>query len=612
MNKQEKLIVAVLVLLLGGYFWWNSNQAAKREKDRPPQEKSADTGEDGAANDDDTVKEGEATDAEKTDNEPADDEKIEKTAAEDDEGESATEPELKAELFDEFKELEPAEVRTLTIKDEKGEDLAAVRINPEKGGIIAIELFNHKSKPEGDENVVMGHPDYPMLALRNAKNTLRFSHARIVEDTPTKLQIARQIKDRPIIFQQTWEIQEDSFSIDYSWKLENRSDENQALEDLRLIAGALGASDISGSFVGNRKNLGVHFRDVEGKHDFETADKVRKFDEEDREEFESRKLIWLGIQNAFFVTILEGAEPTLGSEIENVVVDKTASDEESGHAIMVGRLKISDARGLTKIQGKSSIEKSYQLYAGPKVYKRLKDQGTRQVDVMGFGRFLFFSDLAFMRWIALAIYKLLIMLQGFVGNYGVAIILITLIIRILLSPITYKSSVWSQRMKEIQPKMKALREKYADDPQKMNMMTMQLYKENKINPFAGCLPVFFQIPVFIALFTVLRSTIELRHASFLWISDLSQPDMLFMIGGFSFNLLPFTMGGAMYLQQRLMPTSADPTQQKMMSFMAIFFTFICYSMPSGLTLYWTVSNVCSIIQFRITHKLIEKRAHSDK
>jgi YidC/Oxa1 family membrane protein insertase len=154
----------------------------------------------------------------------------------------------------------------------------------------------------------------------------------------------------------------------------------------------------------------------------------------------------------------------------------------------------------------------------------------------------------------------------------------------------------------------------------MNAKIFELYKEHKVNPIGGCLPIFAQIPVFFALFNVLRSAIELRHAEFLgFISDLSQPDMLFvfpanwaLIGGMPFNILPFLMGGAMYLQQRLMPTSAEPMQQKMMGFMTIFITFVCYSMPAGLTLYWTVSNVCSIIQYRITHKMIEKQSASSE
>jgi YidC/Oxa1 family membrane protein insertase len=193
-----------------------------------------------------------------------------------------------------------------------------------------------------------------------------------------------------------------------------------------------------------------------------------------------------------------------------------------------------------------------------------------------------------------------------VRNYGIAIILLTLLIRILFWPLTHKSTESMRRMQEIQPEIKALQAKYGkSNPQKLQQETMKLYKEKKVNPMGGCLPMFVQIPVFIALFTVLRNAIELRYSGFLWIADLSTAENL-MAGKIPFvgalNILPIVMSLSMIWQQKLSSpgTAATPEQQqqqKMMMFMMpIMMLFFFYSMPSGLVLYWTTSNLLMIAQ----------------
>ena len=160
-------------------------------------------------------------------------------------------------------------------------------------------------------------------------------------------------------------------------------------------------------------------------------------------------------------------------------------------------------------------------------------------------------------------------------------------------------------MQKIQPLAQEIREKYKNDPQKMQQKTMELYREQKINPIAGCLPMFLQIPVFFALFNVLRSAIELRQAPFLWADDLSGQDSIFTIPGIEIpiNPLAIIMGLTMVLQQKTIPTSTDPMQQKVMMFMTVFFVFILYTMPSGLTLYWSINQIVSIFQHKITRKI---------
>ena len=188
------------------------------------------------------------------------------------------------------------------------------------------------------------------------------------------------------------------------------------------------------------------------------------------------------------------------------------------------------------------------------------------------------------------------------GNYGLAIILLTFLIRIVFWPLNRKSMLSTQRMQEIQPEITALRERYKSDPARQQQEMMKLYKEKKINPMGGCLPMLIQIPVFFALFIVLRGAIELRFSSFLWISDLSTPENLFADKlPFALNILPLLMGFTMWLQQRMTPTS-DPQQQKMMLMMPIIFTLMFYSFPSGLSLYWTTNQVLMIIQLAVMRR----------
>jgi YidC/Oxa1 family membrane protein insertase len=161
-----------------------------------------------------------------------------------------------------------------------------------------------------------------------------------------------------------------------------------------------------------------------------------------------------------------------------------------------------------------------------------------------------------------------------------------------------------KRMQALQPQMKALQEKYKDDPAKMNKKLMEFMREHKVSPLGGCLPMLLQIPVFFGFFKMIRSAIELRGARFLWVDDLSQPDTLFMIPGlnFPFNLLPLIMGVTMLFQARLTPPSPgmDPVQQKMMRYMPLMFLVFLYNFSAGLTLYWTVQNLLTILQTKLT------------
>ena len=232
------------------------------------------------------------------------------------------------------------------------------------------------------------------------------------------------------------------------------------------------------------------------------------------------------------------------------------------------------------------------FYAGPKDQYRLKE----------ISPYLDLSvDYGWLWWIAQPLFWLLTKIYGFVGNWGVAIVLLTVVIKAVffqLSATSYKSMA---NMRRVQPKLVDIREQYADDKQKQSQAMMDLYKKEKINPMGGCLPILVQMPVFIGLYWMLMESVELRHAPFmLWIKDLSVMDPYFV--------LPLLMGASMYFMQKLNPPPPDPMQAKIMQWMPIVFTFFFLWFPAGLVLYWVVNNILSMAQQYVITRQIEKAA----
>jgi YidC/Oxa1 family membrane protein insertase len=224
---------------------------------------------------------------------------------------------------------------------------------------------------------------------------------------------------------------------------------------------------------------------------------------------------------------------------------------------------------------------SYNIYLGPKDYGILKAQNMKLEDSIDFGSWL--------KYLAIPLLSTVNYINKYVGNYGIAIIILTLIIKIIFWPlgnISYKSM---KEMQKLQPQLKELQERYKNDKQKLSQATMTLYKENKVNPFGGCLPMLIQIPVFFGLYKALLFAIELRHAPFFgWIQDLSAQDPYF--------ITPVIMGATMFIQQKMTPSPGDPMQAKIMLWMPVIFTFMFLTFPSGLVIYWLFNNIISIGQ----------------
>jgi YidC/Oxa1 family membrane protein insertase len=321
-------------------------------------------------------------------------------------------------------------------------------------------------------------------------------------------------------------------------------------------------------------------------------------------------VVWAAVHNQFFALAVM---PQLQEPADQVVVrtnplPKPNEDELTYRSVRepVGYTAELLYPPLT-LAPHQAVQRQIVIFAGPKEYRTLATIAAafnNNVDsIMGYGGFFGFFSKALLlgmnalhQWIRLP--------------YGWAIIVITVFIKVVFWPLTQASTRSAKRMQMLQPQIKTLQEKYKDDPVKAQRKMMEFWKEHKINPMSGCLPTLIQMPVFFGFFFMIRSAIELRGASFLWVADLSSPDTLFIIPGINFplNLLPLVMGATMLWQAHLTPPSPgmDPAQAKLMRYMPLMFLVFLYNYSAGLTLYWTVQNLLSIVQT----KLIRTRPES--
>lgn len=252
---------------------------------------------------------------------------------------------------------------------------------------------------------------------------------------------------------------------------------------------------------------------------------------------------------------------------------------------------------ISQIFAKSNGNLVLNGYIGPKEYKKLHNINGDLTDVIEYGWFTF---------IAKPMFKLLSWLHSYIGNWGWAIVIMTLLVRLILAYPTYRGMLSMNKLKDLAPKMKELQEKYKDNPTKMQTEIMTLYRKHNANPMGGCLPILLQIPIFFAIYRVLLNAIELKGAPWiLWVQDLAIKDPYF--------ILPITMGLLMFLQQKITPTTfSDPMQEKIMKFLPLIFTVFFIYFPAGLTLYWTINNLCSIAQQYAVNKIFEKQKQQAK
>ena len=285
---------------------------------------------------------------------------------------------------------------------------------------------------------------------------------------------------------------------------------------------------------------------------------------------------WVALQDKYFISVMmpkQGEAVLVKTEVPKVV-----------------------SAGVRMPASGAASSVALQLYAGPKEYDTLRSLNVGLEDMIDFGWFIY-GSWTFVKAVAKPIFYVLRFIHDYIPNYGITIILLTVGIKLLFVPLQYKSYKSMKMMKAIQPKIAAVQEKYKGDRDRLNKELMKLYREQKVNPLGGILPMFLQMPVFIALFNVLYMSIDLRQAPFmLWVTDLSVQD--------PFYVLPIIMGATMFIQQKITPNTMDPTQAKIMLILPIGMTFLFINFPAGLVLYWMTNNILTITQQLVTDRFL--------
>ena len=293
---------------------------------------------------------------------------------------------------------------------------------------------------------------------------------------------------------------------------------------------------------------------------------------------------WVAVSNQFFTTLMA----PLTGKATSVWGRRFDIDYAPDQKL----LAMDGALGMPgfQLQPGQTYNARFEIYAGPKLYHRLAQLPHNEAEVMDFGMFKIVCQL---------LLNFMNLLHSWLHDYGLAILALTTIIKLALWPIQNKANRSMRQMAALSPKIQELRDKYKDDPTRMNQEVMKLYKQYGINPVGGCLPMMIQIPIFFGLFKMLGQAVELRNAKFLWVKDLSQPDTVAHLPllGWPINIIPLCMAATQVWLMAMTPKTGDPTQRRIAMFMPLIFLFICYNFAAALALYYTAQNLFSILQF---------------
>jgi YidC/Oxa1 family membrane protein insertase len=312
-------------------------------------------------------------------------------------------------------------------------------------------------------------------------------------------------------------------------------------------------------------------------------------------------IVWAGAKNQFFASIYTPDKPGVGVTARRIDLPPFP-DTQHANIGMTGAARFD----LPVLAPNAAASLGGFLYVGPQEYRRLARFQHNEDRVLPYNQY-FFNRIFLSGYVAPLQNILLNMTHGWVGNWGVAVILMTLILKIVSLPFTLAASRSAKKMSKLQPELQVIREKYKDNPQKQQQATMELFKEKKINPLGGCIPILITFPLFIGFFSMLQCTAELRLQPFLWAKDLAAPDTvghLFGIPWLPINIMPLLMGATMVIQMRLTPTpSVDNMQMKMMKFMPYIFTLFCYGFSCALALYSTINGLFTIGQQIVINRM---------
>lgn len=461
-------------------------------------------------------------------------------------------------------------------------DVLDVRIDPFGGDIVYAALPQHKLTLDSERNYVLLSDNATRSYVARSGLQLDGQASRITftpENTEYRLgndeqeltvNLTAEVNGVDVIKRLTFE--RGSYAVNVSYYLANNTDEPVSARFIGQLARDNSPDPSSGVAMGMSSYLGAAYSSPDNR--YEKVD----FDDIQRGRFENREAQggWVAIIQHYFVSAWAPAQNQ-----QNLYYATTDSSNRNVAAF---------AGPVTTIAAQGEATLGATLYMGPKVQEYLEQVAPNLRLTVDYGWLWFIANPLF--WLLDKIHDL-------VGNWGWSIVLLTVLVKLALFPLSAKAYKSMARMRKLGPEMQRLKELYGDDRQKMSQEMMKFYQKEKINPLGGCLPILIQMPVFIALYWMLLESVELRHAPFiLWIQDLSVKDPYF--------ILPILMGVSMYVQQLLNPTPPDPMQAKIMKMLPIIFTFFFLWFPAGLVIYWVVNNIISVAQQYVITRSIEK------
>ncbi len=480
-------------------------------------------------------------------------------------------------------EAAPAPVAIPTVKLANAD--LTLKISPKYASIREV-IYNNHYIADGDKNVAAVYGDRGAFQL--LANGWALSGEPVVKQDKLSCTISRNIAapQGMLLVTQTFSLEEKGFEVNCSYSISVPGAKNEVvLTDLVVYGPEIAPWH---TVSGDKRRALAHrmdYRTNYGENDDISGD------EDDEDFFFSRPpaVLWAAVSNKYFCSVFKQLENRHGFQIWQ---DRRFVTKEQP-IIAVGAVLPP-----VKIAPGKEAELKFAMYDGPKNIDALGNfaEGGAGVMHLAWGPLNYLARL--LLWV-------LTMFHSLCNSWGVSIILLTILVRAVFYPITAKGNESMKKMQRVQPMFKELREKYKDNPQLLNQKMTELYRAEGVNPFAGCLPVLLQIPIFFALYAMLDNAIDLRHVSFLWCKNLAAADTIFRIPlGFTIfgvnaipvNPLVLAMTVLMVVQQRMTPMSMDPAQKKMMAFMPVIMLLFLYDLPSGLTLYWTVSNLFSILQ----------------
>ncbi|MCB1237505.1 MAG: membrane protein insertase YidC [Verrucomicrobiae bacterium] len=490
------------------------------------------------------------------------------------------------------------------------------------GGIRMAEILDH-TKVKGEEGAYVTLNErgkHPIGAISTGPGQWDAANWRVTEQTDAAVAFASETAGK-LGIEKRFEIagpQSDEHLVKLTVTIRNNGDKPLSTAGQYLYLGSASALH-AGEWP---RQTGFFWKEASrGSMEYQGVDRFKKggvmgigASQLESQTMAASGLGWAGVSDQYFTTMLKVKD----SYDAPMWTARFPFDFEGGGKQPKRKpYAIEAAVGLPEVTLNPGDQRTlaYELYLGPKEYARLKRLGDQTTLVMNyddtpiFGWMFGWAIKPLASWLIQGLVALKNLLGGIGGRhaYGIAIILITIAIRVLIWPVYAKSTRTMKRMSKLTPLMNELKEKYKDDQQRQSEELMKLYRDYGVNPLGGCLPMFIQMPVFLAFYGMLWRAVELRHESFLWVPDLAMPDTLFQIPGLNipFNLLPLIMAGTTAIQMALTPKSGDKTQQTMFMLMPLIFLFICYNFASALALYWTTGNIFSIGQTWLMNKLPE-------